>query len=304
MPTLTSVIESWSRMRRASQVAGAGFLPVAMLSVSIATAATPLKVRVVIEPTVDSSAQPSTLAALWGTAAPTIEQRAAQLVTPKLASMFAEWDFGTSPTRYYATLRLRFVEFANAPQTVFLRLEGDLGDHQEQARPIASIEWVHPGDVPLGNVPVRERAAEMIAATIAALDTPGGSEKQNVLNWLFTVPIGSGGKWVDHPPPPSLADVRLAAQLPATRFDRLAGAKMKVTAKPSAAGAEIELSMRGTGDRQDLSLPDGSIPAVLLKPDWNDLANPSLPALLNYRVGVIYLLEEGNATEEGFFDVQ
>ena len=44
-------------------------------------------------------------------------KRSAQLVAKQIGGMFKDWDFDPSPPRTYATVRLRFIEFANAPVT-------------------------------------------------------------------------------------------------------------------------------------------------------------------------------------------
>lgn len=283
-----------ARERRPGRLALAGML---WLTASIALGApgaTPLKVKVTIEKTIDSSTEESTLSKLWGTNVPTIEQNAAKLVAAKIGTMFRDWDFNEAPPRNFATLRLRFVEFADAPQTVYLELEQYPGDKQEQAEQIWRLEWIHPGDVPIGNVPPRTQAAQAILATLSGMEA---DKKQLIQTWLQKeVPIGAGGKWLDQPTPPSVSDLRLAAALPAARFTELTNAKLRVQCKsPQAGSAAIDLKMKGTADLHDTE--------VVLRPDWDAQNAPALPTLLGYRIGVIYLLERGRATDEEFFNV-
>lgn len=284
---------------------------IAVLGVAIPTAAEaaggmPIRVHVVIEPTMETSQSFGVLGTAWDLATRAeIEKSVAEKFSVHLQGRFPHWDFASAPEKAYATLRLRAIEFPGQPNKIELQLQRYPGGGKPQPQDVTElwrVDWLQPGDVQARRVPKRATAPDVIFAALLKIDAK--PEEQLIRDWLTRVPLAKGGKWID-PVPANVRELRLAVALPGQRFDPLRVSILTVSGKPTSGAAEpeVELRMKGIDVRRDLQLPSGeSIAALVVCPDGAEWDARSVQGARSLEIGWIFLHEFKEPVNEGFAD--
>lgn len=250
--------------------------------------ATPIKVEAKVE-------SPSLIRA-WGQAES--EEIAAELtehVTQRLSNRFRHWDFAPNFQRFYAVLELRIHESAMSKVDMVLDRLGSSGQRHTLWRQV----WLKPTDFALGRRPPRSQAAERLKNKFSEVFDE--TRQQLVENWLHEVPLGARGRWVgvQH-----LGTLRVVTSLPWQRFAGLERSRLKLSCKRQ--GREIEVESRATDEPDQFS--DSQIvnayDALVLVPETisdRPVREADLQDLIQYKVRLIFLLEELEPVDDEFF---
>lgn len=287
---------------RARRALGAGLIAILAAGIPFAAgAAVPIRVRVIIEPTMETSPNIGALGTAWDAAARgEIETRIAEKFSAHLQERFRHWDFAPAPEQAYATLRLRAIEFPGQPNKIEFQLQRYLGDEPAGAVELWRMDWLQPGDVQARRVPKRALAPDVIATALRKIDS--NREEQLIRDWLTRVPLAKGGRWID-PAPPTVRELQLAVALPEERFNPLKVSILKVSGKPAggAAGPEVQLRMKGINAQRELELAPGqSIAALVVCPDGSEWDGRSVQSARALEIGWIFLEEFMEPVNEDF----